>query len=123
MLENENNYESISKTLTRHLQEKQCNVPEEERIVKPKVNCKYCGKEFNNNGKLNQHIRNIHELKMKYCDQCDYKTPNAFNLRLHIKRQHEGKPLKEECQICNKMCVSLEGHMKIYHGDLVNKTK
>ena len=114
---------ALTKHLDDHLRRQQCNVPEEERKFKPKVNCNYCGREFKNKGKLNQHISQIHEIVYKYCDKCDYKTSTAGNLRLHIKRQHEGKPLKEECQICNRMTISIEGHMKIYHGDLVNKTK
>ena len=113
---------SVTKDLERHLKSMQCNVPEEERVFKPNVKCKYCDKEFKQ-GKIKQHMRQVHELVMKYCDQCDYKTPVAGNLRLHIKRKHEGKPLKEECQVCHKMCVSIQGHMKIYHGDLVNRTK
>ena len=114
---------ALTKDFKKHLRYKQCNVPEEERIFKPKVKCKYCGREFKALGKLNYHIRIVHELKMNFCDQCDYKTPVIYNLGLHIKRKHEGKPLKEECQVCHKMCVSLPGHMKIYHGHLVNKTK
>jgi len=113
----------LTKDLNKHLRNNQCNIPEEERVFKPKVKCKSCEKEFKSIGKLNQHISQIHELKMNFCDQCDYKTPVAGNLRLHVKRKHEGRPLKEECQVCHKMCVSIEGHMKIYHGHLVNKTK
>ena len=111
---------NLTKYLERHLREKQCNVPEEERVYKPKVKCQYCDRQFPSQGKLNYHVRIVHDLTMKYCDQCDYKTPVIYNLRLHIKRKHEGKPLKEECQVCHKMCVSLPGHMKIYHGELVN---
>ena len=74
----------LTKDLTRHLKENQCNVPEEERIAKPKVKCKYCDKEFRTQGKVKIHINKVHELKLIYCDQCDYKTDLAGNLRLHV---------------------------------------
>lgn len=114
---------ALTKDLTRHLSYKQCNVPEEERIVKPKYKCKYCDKEFIHRGKVRVHIEMVHEVKFKYCDKCDYKTSSIYNLRLHIKRKHEGRPLREECPVCHKMCVSVEGHMKIYHSELVNNSE
>ena len=109
----------FTKDLPRHLKRQQCNVPEDERIQVEKETCTICGKILANKHSLNKHMQQHDPTKVKHCDQCEYKTTNNFNLVAHIKRVHEGRPLKEQCPHCNKTVISIEWHIKTYHGGIV----
>ena len=104
------------KLLDKHLKEKQCNIPEEERKVKEKYPCQLCEKTFTFKQGLNTHMKTIHEkIKDFHCKLCDYKTYGKSNLYIHVKRMHEGRPLKESCPHCDKVVVNLEYHLRTYH--------
>ena len=77
-----------------------------------------CDKAFSNRCRLNTHNQIVHEkVRDHACDQCDYKTTSNMNLRIHTRRVHEGKPLKEQCQYCKLQTMSMDFHIKTYHGD------
>ena len=111
----------LSKDLERHLKANQCNIPEHERTIdEPKFACEHCNKLFKKEAALLRHFRIVHEkIKDFQCDQCQYKTSTAFNLRIHVKRVHERKPLKEMCPHCDKAFIQLDWHIETYHGELV----
>ena len=101
------------KNLRRHLENSQCNIPESERKIEYAL-CEFCNKQIKKS-KLKQHIRVQHTDKIHSCDHCGYQARQKYNLTMHIKRVHEGKPLKEICHICEKQCTSLEWHIQTYH--------
>ena len=106
------------KCLDQHLQRTKCNVPEEERKVKPTVMCEYCHKVLKTKKSLKQHIQVVHASadEMFQCDQCSFKSKYKPNLRMHIKTVHERRSAKEVCPKCNKTCVNLEWHLENYHN-------
>ena len=62
----------------------------------------------------------MHEKVLNYrCNQCDYKSYSGGNLRLHMKRVHLGKPLKEQCPYCDEMVGNLQWHLNLYHGQQI----
>ena len=108
---------ALTKDLHRHLREKKCNIPEEERPKNARVTCEFCGKDLKDDDALGKHLKYMHDenVKQYQCDLCGYKTKRLENLRMHIKRVHERKALKEVCPVCSKVCVSLQWHMDTYH--------
>ena len=58
--------------------------------------------------------------KDKACPNCDYRTSEGFNLRIHIARVHEGKSFKAECPYCYKSVVSLDWHVEKYHKKMLD---
>ena len=110
------------KRLDIHLKRNKCDLPENERFPKERVKCEQCGKDFSSPHSLSQHIKKIHlNQKNEKCEQCDYRTYTKSNLYMHVKRMHEGRSLKVECVHCNKMCVNIEWHLKMYHNGIINK--
>ena len=61
-------------------------LPEKER----KYNCKECGKQRANMGKLNAHIRATHEGVKYPCQQCLYRATTKGDLDKHRMSVHEG---------------------------------
>ena len=112
----------LTKDLDRHLKNNQCNIPEHERTNNnPQYACEHCNKTFKKEVALVRHFKIVHEkIKDFQCDQCNYKTSTGFNLRIHVKRVHERKPLKEMCPHCDKAFIQLDWHIQTYHGELVN---
>ena len=107
---------TITKRLHRHLKEHQCNIPEHERKVKQKAVCEYCKKEYSSVKIMREHMKNMHSDVKEYpCEICGFKTKHKNNLVMHIRRVHEGRPLKETCSICNKTCSNLQWHISTYH--------
>ena len=106
------------KQLRSHIENTQCNLPEDQRTVEM-AQCPFCSKQIKKS-KLKAHVRIMHEEKDKYqCGQCGYKTGHKFNLDQHVKK-HDGKPLKEICPHCNKECVSLAWHIRTYHTSITS---
>ena len=102
-----------------HLYKTQCNIPEEERVVKDRFQCHLCDKSFAAKNNLRLHIRSIHEKIRNFpCKLCEYKTDSKSNLYIHVKRMHEGRPLKEPCPHCDKVVVNLEYHVRTFHPTL-----
>ena len=110
----------LTKDLDRHLRNNKCNVPESERTINVVYACEHCGKEVKSQASLLNHFRIVHEkIKNHECDQCNYKASTNYNLRIHQKRIHEKRPLKEMCPHCDKSFVNLDYHIETYHGELV----
>jgi len=83
---------------------------------KTRHQCTHCDKTFALKDGLNRHVRSVHfQLKDKQCPHCKYKTSEAFNLRLHIARVHEGRKTSAQCPVCDKKVVSLQWHLQQYH--------
>ena len=75
--------------------EKICKLSEEEKAA-IKAECDQCGKILANKGKLNRHIRFIHNNeKLVKCKLCDHKDYREDNMKTHIKNNHPGKDPKE----------------------------
>jgi len=106
----------ITKSLKRHLKNKQCD-----KITKVKNSfvCEICSKMFSQLSGLKQHKKSIHEkIKDKQCPECGYCTYSNFNLKLHVNNVHLGKKLsKEPCHICGQPCYNVEYHVKLYHAE------
>ena len=109
----------VTKDLERHLHNNQCNVPEHEKTKLPRISCHSCSKTFVKDVNLKRHNKIVHEKKKPYrCSYCVYKTSTGFNLRMHVKRIHERRPLKEICPFCYQPCIALEWHIKTYHAEV-----
>ena len=108
------------KCLETHLKRKNCNIPESERETLPTLQCPICPKTFQVQRALRKHIRTIHEqpkqVKNYQCHQCNYKTFNKSNLYAHVKTEHLGRPLKEQCPHCRQIVINMEWHIRTYHG-------
>ena len=110
------------KDLNLHLARNQCNIPEDERTLERPATCEICKKTVRNDEALRKHMANMHtNVKSFQCDQCNFNTKHAFNLRAHVKRLHEGKPLKEICPKCKKSCINLQWHLDTFHTENVHE--
>ena len=107
------------KTMQRHLKLNQCNIPEEERVMRTleKKECDIC-KKLVSKGNLGKHMQTMHGHGRPaefHCDQCGYKTNIKYNLKLHVTRVHEGSYHKKKCPHCLKDFIDLEYHIKTFH--------
>ena len=110
----------FTKNLKRHLKDNQCNIPENERILKPTSTCDVCGKEFKSKEILKRHMERLHGNGEDHkCHLCEFKTKHLGNLNVHLKKVHERRQLRENCPKCGKACIALDWHMKTYHGGAV----
>jgi hypothetical protein len=67
-----------------------------------KVKCKECGKLFSSRDAMNYHVNNIHKkIGQRKCVQCDKICSNAGNLKKHISKMHD-KTTGVTCNICEK---------------------
>ena len=108
----------IFKNVKGHLERTQCG--REIKVVNIKVPCPYCSKHLSTRDQLKKHVKVIHnQVRDKQCDQCDYNTYDAGNLRLHVNKQHLGITAeKQPCPHCNKNVGNLPHHVGIYHVDI-----
>ena len=62
--------------------------------------CETCGKKFSGAGRLNRHIRNVHEgEKFHKCEFCEKTFYQQGNLMMkHIAKIHK----KHKCELCEK---------------------
>ena len=91
-------------------------MPEAERTKKQNIVCNQCGKVLKGKRQLQKHVKVMHNrVYSHFCDKCDYKTHVKMNLMMHVKRVHEGKPLKEQCPYCDSVTGSMDFHIKTYH--------
>jgi len=85
-------------------------------VLEKIISCDQCGKMFSTNTHLTRHINSIHRnIRNLECPQCDYKTYKTYNLKIHILRVHEGKPLRYKCEHCTKEVMDLKRHIMLYH--------
>ena len=84
------------------------------------VPCPHCPKMFTHKMGVDKHINAIHlQIKNKHCQFCDYRTYNMFNLNLHIANRHKGEKMeKQQCRHCDKVVMSMDWHLKIYHPEM-----
>ena len=61
-----------------------------------KYSCEYCGYKANKKGKLQQHVKSIHDGVKYSCEYCDYKATTKRSLQIHVKSIHDG--IKYSCE-------------------------
>ena len=71
--------------------------------------CPHCHKQVK---LLSKHIKIYHESRCIQCQFCDFKTKYENNLKAHVRRLHENKPLTEPCPNCGKEVGSLDNHIR-----------
>jgi KRAB domain-containing zinc finger protein len=84
-----------------------------------KGTCHLCGKELGKRS-LASHMARVHAEKMLHCDQCDYTTPSAVSLKIHIETKHDAR--RHICHECGKDFahkIVLTNHIKDKHTDKV----
>jgi len=91
---------------------------------KRKVNCPQCNKEVGIHS-LNGHIKYNHTtdrtVKPFKCEECDYKTSHALNLKQHIVQIHRKETHQFACDQCDRkyaMLSQLKQHKQIKHEGL-----
>ena len=82
--------------------------------------CPHCLKMFTHKMDVDKHINAIYlQIQNKHCQFCDYRTYNMFNLNLHIANRHKGEKMeKQQCRHCDKVVMSMDWHLKIYHPEM-----
>ena len=105
----------VFKNVEGHLERTNCGRKPED--FHKKVPCPQCDKLMASKDILGRHIKYMHhKVKDNQCDQCDYKSNIAGNLRLHINKRHSGGSVKKQpCPHCNKSIGNLSYHIEIYH--------
>ena len=71
--------------------QKSCKEPGESgKITKNRQHCPFCPFTAPYDKYLRRHVKAVHhKIRDLKCDQCDYDTPDASNLRSHYKNKHE----------------------------------
>lgn len=107
----------VFKKLKAHLMRTKCGTGFK---AEANVPCPHCPKMFTHKMGVDKHINAIHlQIKNKHCQFCDYRTYNMFNLNLHIANRHKGEKMeKQQCQHCDKVVMSMDWHLKIYHPEM-----
>ena len=107
----------VFKKLKAHLQRTKCGTGFK---AEANVPCPHCPKMFTHKMGVDKHINAIHlQIKNKHCQFCDYRTYNMFNLNLHIANRHKGEKMeKQQCSHCDKVVMSMDWHLKIYHPEM-----
>ena len=76
--------------------------------IKPKPqpkkhNCQYCGSKFSSTAKKEVHEKSVHlNIRDIMCDECDYRTANAYKLKMHKEAVHEGIVYKCDVPGCGR---------------------
>ena len=107
------------KRLKQHLKTTMCGTGKKAEATFP---CpRGCSKMFTYQGAVKWHVRQVHDqIKDKLCPFCKYRTYSKFNLKLHVRKQHEGREFeKKQCEYCDKATFSLDYHMQTYHQDKI----
>ena len=101
-----------------HLERTNCE--REPKDFNIKAPCLYCTKILSTKDQLSKHVKIIHkQVRDKQCDQCNYNTYDAGNLKLHINKKRLGITAeKHPCPHCNKSVGNLPHHIGIYHVDI-----
>ena len=61
-------------------------------------------------------------IKSNKCNQCDYASSQAGNLRTHLKKHSGRKPIKcNQCDFVSSHASSLKMHLKTHSGEKSNK--
>ena len=81
--------------------------------------CYKCKAEFETLAAMKNHLREDScSTMMLICDECDYMTASAMNMKGHKKRNHTNRPLYH-CTVCPKSFKikrGLEEHMNVHSG-------
>ena len=89
------------------------------------LNCKLCGKQFNNLGDYRRHVRQVHtDIKPYKCIKCDTFFGDAGNLKRHDRAKH--LKIRTPCPECNQSCMDksdLRRHIRIKHLKITLKCK
>ena len=89
------------------------------------LNCKLCGKQFNNLGNYRRHVRQVHtDIKPYKCIKCDTFFGDAGNLKRHDRAKH--LKIRTPCPECNQSCMDksdLRRHIRIKHLKITLKCK
>jgi KRAB domain-containing zinc finger protein len=84
--------------------------------------CPKCGVNFQEKGKMKEHILTAHQTMRFACKNCGKTYGSSLSLRNHIRIYHDGiKPKKATCTLCNKEFCS--GRALKLHTDAVHEKK
>ena len=83
------------------------------------ISCLECDKKFYSQIQLTHHMKQVHAEKKFMCNQCDYKSSQKHNLKVH-QAIHSDERLS--CNVCHEKLkyTSLSSHMRNKH---INKRK
>ncbi|XP_070497892.1 zinc finger protein 62 homolog [Chironomus tepperi] len=107
------------------------SLKERKNCKKGKNICKFCGKKFNLESNLNQHMKNIHpnEFDLFNCEICTGRFYKKQSLEVHMKKKHpDGQIEKFECDFDgkifktkNKLYTHMTCHLSLVECQICHK--
>ena len=87
------------------------------------VNVNVLLRNTNSGGEIsNKHLKTHSEEKSNKCNQCDYASSRAGNLRTHLKTHSGEKSNKcNQCDFASSQAADLRRHFKTHSGEKANK--
>ena len=84
--------------------------------------CNQCDFVSSQASNLRRHLKTHSGEKSNKCNQCDYASSYASHLRTHLKR-HSGEKLNKcnQCDFASSRADTLRAHLKIHSGEKLNK--
>ena len=78
------------------------------------INCEFCDEKFVTKSKKNDHIEINHQINVRVCVPCDFKTYVPARMENHKTKYHREKP---RCDICGQefLITSIRRHVKREH--------
>ncbi|ODM91350.1 putative zinc finger protein [Orchesella cincta] len=119
---------ATKKDLTKHMKaEHEVEGLDPSRVLK----CTECSAYFRTQYSLTCHMKAIHKTERSYpCSECDKVFHNCKQLRLHVRKRHQGAKTglkgNHECPICQEMFELLpqfERHVKSHEYDGQDRAK
>ena len=86
--------------------------------------CNQCDFASSQAGQLRIHLTTHSGEKPNKCNQCDYAFLGTFELRRHLKTHSGDKPNKcNQCDFATSLASNLRTHLKTHSGEKSNKCK
>ena len=85
--------------------------------------CNQCEYASSEAGNLRRHLRTHSGEKSNKCNQCNYASSDASNLRNHLKTHSGEKSNKcNQCDFASSQASNLRAHLKTHSGETVSYT-